>query len=437
MTLDQVPVSRLAAYISANGIIGLAIDRLACGRVVATEVRQDELGIHRTPYVELDGDPSQIVNELASRCGLPVLAGNAATRDEMDAFQSKQQVLRSRAEIDKAIRAEIRAEQEGVRGVHYADNDLACALAYFRGDGIRQDFVEAARWFRMAADQGQTEAKFYLGECYANGWGVDPDLEEAAFWYRQAADGGHPTAQLCLGVCYATGKGVRIDDQEATKWYLLAADQGNPKAQMLLGVCYEKGRGISQDLKAAAGMYHAAAAAGERDAKDHLVSLSSINAFARALNDGLLEWLNIGDELEPDDQFDLAQQYAQGDGVQHDLKAAANWYLLAAQAGHSGAQNNLGVCYDRGEGVSQDSRQAAVWYRKAAEQGDETGQFNLGLCYKLGTGVPKDLVLAYKWLNLAAAKGQANAGRLRDELENKMLASQIAEAQKLCRESPV
>jgi uncharacterized protein len=444
MTLDQVPVSRLAGYISTNGIIGLSLDRLACGRVVATEVRQDELGIHRTPYLDLVGDPSQIVNELAERCGLPILAGNAATREEMEAFQSKQQVLRKRVEIANVVRNERRAEEEGEVKANHANTDLACGLTYFRGNGVRQDFVEAVRWFQMAADLGQTKAQFYLGECYAHGWGVEADLEEATRWYRQAHDSyrqaaeeGEAVAQLQLGVCYATGKGVPKNAHEAFKWYSLAAEQGNSKAQLLLGLCHEKGIGICQNAGTAAGLYHAATAAGEKDAKEYLVALASTNVFARALNDGLLEWLNIGEELDADDQLNLAVQYAQGDGVQKDQNVAANWFLLAAQGGSAEAQNNLGVCYDRGEGVPQDSHQAAVWYRKAAEQGDETGQFNLGLCYKVGTGVPKDLVLAYKWLNLAAAKGQTYAATLRDELENKMLASQIAEAQKLCRMSLV
>jgi TPR repeat protein len=30
---------------------------------------------------------------------------------------------------------------------------------YDQGQGVKQDFVEAARWYRMAADQGQANAQ--------------------------------------------------------------------------------------------------------------------------------------------------------------------------------------------------------------------------------------------------------------------------------------
>jgi len=55
--------------------------------------------------------------------------------------------------------------------------------------------VEAARWYRKAADQGGVEAQGLLGFAYANGMGVPQDYGEAARWYRRAADQGNTTAQ--------------------------------------------------------------------------------------------------------------------------------------------------------------------------------------------------------------------------------------------------
>jgi TPR repeat protein len=56
--------------------------------------------------------------------------------------------------------------------------------------------------------------------------GVEKDEHEAAKWYRLAADQGHAVAQYSLGVCYSNGTGVVKDEREAVKWYRLAADQG-------------------------------------------------------------------------------------------------------------------------------------------------------------------------------------------------------------------
>ena len=46
---------------------------------------------------------------------------------------------------------------------------------------------------------------------------------EAARWYRLAAEQGEPLAQYDLGVMYADGIGVRPDDPSAYLWLSLAA----------------------------------------------------------------------------------------------------------------------------------------------------------------------------------------------------------------------
>ncbi|MCC8020790.1 MAG: sel1 repeat family protein, partial [Akkermansia sp.] len=47
-----------------------------------------------------------------------------------------------------------------------------------------------------------------MGNCYENGYGVERDMKEAAHWYRKAAEQGNAEAQYRLGVCYANGWGV-------------------------------------------------------------------------------------------------------------------------------------------------------------------------------------------------------------------------------------
>src|SRR5436305_1232433 len=42
-------------------------------------------------------------------------------------------------------------------------------LAYWLGLGVPPDHVEAARWFRKAADQGNAFAQFNLGLMYGSG----------------------------------------------------------------------------------------------------------------------------------------------------------------------------------------------------------------------------------------------------------------------------
>ena len=90
-------------------------------------------------------------------------------------------------------------------------------------------------------------AQYALGVSYDNGYGVPEDLKEAAKWYRLAADQGHAEAQYNLGQMYAKGNGVPEDDKEALKWFRLAAEQGVDIAQYNLGVMYFNGDGVPED----------------------------------------------------------------------------------------------------------------------------------------------------------------------------------------------
>lgn len=49
-----------------------------------------------------------------------------------------------------------------------------------------KDYKEAARWYLLAAKQGDTGAMIRLGSLYENGQGVAKDPDEAVSWYRKA-----------------------------------------------------------------------------------------------------------------------------------------------------------------------------------------------------------------------------------------------------------
>jgi TPR repeat protein len=102
--------------------------------------------------------------------------------------------------------------------------------------GVAKDYVEAAKWYRRAAEQGFAMAQNDLGVCYRNGEGVTRDAVEGAKWYRQAAKQGDATAQYYLGACYVQGEGVAKDYVEGHKWFSLAGHQGveNAKTNLFL-----------------------------------------------------------------------------------------------------------------------------------------------------------------------------------------------------------
>ena len=74
--------------------------------------------------------------------------------------------------------------------------------------GIPQDFPEAVKWLRQAAEQGKADAQSKLAWMYKNGLGVLQSYSEAVNWYRLAAEQDNAYAQASLGDMYANGKGV-------------------------------------------------------------------------------------------------------------------------------------------------------------------------------------------------------------------------------------
>src|SRR5580704_7380971 len=78
-----------------------------------------------------------------------------------------------------------------------------------------------------AARRGNVEAQIQLATCYADGDGVEQNYAEAAHWYGEAAKLGDQRGQFSMGICYANGQGVGQDYEAAVKSFRLAAEQGN------------------------------------------------------------------------------------------------------------------------------------------------------------------------------------------------------------------
>jgi len=183
-----------------------------------------------------------------------------------------------------------------------AEAQFNLGLMYMKGQGVAQNYEEAVKWYRLAAEQGTAEAQFYLGLMSELGTGVAQDFKEAQKWYWVAATQGNARAQFNLGLVYAEGKGVALDFKEAVKWYRLAAAQGLVPAQNSLGAMYESGYGVAQSYKEAVKWYRLAAAQGDKRT-----------------------------------QFNLSRMYAEGQGVARDFVRAHMWSTIAAAQGNARA----------------------------------------------------------------------------------------------------
>ncbi len=105
----------------------------------------------------------------------------------------------------------------------------------------------STRYFRKAAERGNTSAQYKLGEHYENGVGVARNPREAYRWYRRAAEAGDRYAEFKVGWFLQKGLAGRADRREAARWYARAAAQGNPWGYHMLGFMLADGEGVRRD----------------------------------------------------------------------------------------------------------------------------------------------------------------------------------------------
>ena len=63
---------------------------------------------------------------------------------------------------------------------------------------MKNSYSEAVRWYRKAAQQGDDDSQYNLGNMYFRGEGVEQDPAEAVKWFKMAAQNGNESAQNAL-----------------------------------------------------------------------------------------------------------------------------------------------------------------------------------------------------------------------------------------------
>ncbi|MEE4109298.1 MAG: tetratricopeptide repeat protein [Halieaceae bacterium] len=108
---------------------------------------------------------------------------------------------------------------------------LAMALYrdFQRTDDLTAQY-EALRWLRQSAESGHPRAQTELGLRYLSGEGVVQDFEQAADWFRRAAEQGSPEAMYGLGNMARFGRAPDVDLVEAYAWLNVASARGERRA---------------------------------------------------------------------------------------------------------------------------------------------------------------------------------------------------------------
>lgn len=144
------------------------------------------------------------------------------------------------------------------------------------GRGGPKDPVEAAVWYRKAADGGNAEAMAALGGLYLRGLGLPQSDARAGDYFKKAAEKGSAKGLYLLGLMRLEGRGGPAAD--APGYLRRAARAGSGEAAATLGEMLLAGRGIARDPAEA----YRLALAGLADAKTAPAARARLSALAEA-----------------------------------------------------------------------------------------------------------------------------------------------------------
>ena len=299
---------------------------------------------------------------------------------------------------------------------------LDLALRYHQGQGVPRDLARAAGLYERAAQLGNPDAQFALGNLYLLGEGVPQDDDWAFTWYRAAAKQGHALAQKNVSEFYrAAGISPPADEQGAVPGALpppvppgaapasaAAADDDVvpstlPNAPVpvpdevsldeMNALELARSRGINVDGElppprpsappdAAPPSVDSPAVPADPNLQDARAQLQSGKPLAAL---PMLEQQAAAGH--PEAQWLLSQVLLSVKRTPYDQTNAWLWLQRAATGGWRDAQYALGQRYDRGEGVTADEAEAITWYRAAARQGHAAALERLRAIYR-NAGLP-------------------------------------------------
>ncbi|MGJ9459791.1 tetratricopeptide repeat protein [Oceanobacillus sp. CF4.6] len=230
-------------------------------------------------------------------------------------------ILMEEAELKEAITW----YQQAMQG----DSDAQLALGKFYKTINRDNW--AFGWYEAAANAGNPDAIYWVGNYYFDGIIVDKNFKKAFTCYKKAALKGHPDAMNNYADMYFRGEYVEKDVQRAFKLFSIAAQRGVAESMYTVGYLYKNGIGVAMNLEKAKHWFIRSALAGDDYAANHL-----------------------GQEA-----------FEQDNG-----EDALYWFQMAADRQDALGKFNLGFCYESGTGTPMNIKKAKYWYQQAALQGD-------------------------------------------------------------------
>lgn len=313
------------------------------------------------------------------------------------------------ATLDQAReRLALAAERSSVPAMRELGRDL---LEGAMGTTAR---AAALPWLRRAAERGDAESAYWLGEALRWGIASDPRPMEAERCYLKAASAGYRPAAVWLAHAYAVGDGVAVDEALAADWARRGKALGGgdaPESGLLQRMVDRTSRpaAIAGEFLQAAGQIEELLWP-QRWFRTVTWTLTVLFLLLTALfiltNPMLFRilvlvvvWL-VAAAL-------LLRLYGLGpQRVSRDTRRLE----ARATAGEPAACFELGLRFETGHhDLPKDPVAARIWYEKAARHGHPEALLRLADLLSWGMGGAKDVPEARKLLERAAFMGMPEA----------------------------
>ncbi|MDD6338513.1 MAG: hypothetical protein PUC15_09070, partial [Lentisphaeria bacterium] len=190
----------------------------------------------------------------------------------------------------------------------------------------KNDYEAAAKSFRAAAEQGNTDAMLLYYDCLVSSK-IAKDRADSIEWLEKAAEAGNLTAQALYGSKFVGGG----QEAKGIEYMKRSADSGNILGMHLLGMTAfqkkagEAGEDALKSLKTLAGLPFSE----QKTVLDYLHRISSDFNLTGKLNTNTNKLIVM-------DQYLLGVYYLEGraPGGRRDLDEAAKWLKMAKDNGH-------------------------------------------------------------------------------------------------------
>lgn len=280
------------------------------------------------------------------------------------------------------------AAQNGDANAYYW---LGCF--YYQGEGTKQNYTEALKYFQKAANNGDAYSYAWIAKIYYYGNGCAQNYEEAFKWFLKAANAGQTVVYGWLGLVYYEGKGCNKNYGEAIKWLNKAAENGDSSCYGYLGSSYYELQDFQEAFK-----WTSKAVENGDIASNTGLGIMYVNGLGTERNekkalDCFKKAASIGDAVAC---FWLGSMYFDGKGTSINEAEGFKWIQKAAEKGYVGSYIALGFCFEEGKGIGKNIDEAITWYKKAYDKNVPNAPMFLCTTYYS----QKDYAEAKKWAEL-------------------------------------